>query len=279
MLPNFALIGAGKCGTTSLQHYLAQHPDVHMSTPKEPQFFTRADWRETLGEYEQLFDSPKPIRGEASMDYTKWPRWQGIPERMREALGPDVKFAYLVGDPVKRVVSHYVQSYSILLEHRTFESALRDYDQPGNPYVAPSRYATQLDQFLEHFPRENVLVIDQDDLRHRQADALREIFTFLGVDPDAQLTGLDAQLNVGAEKTEMGPRGGRLWHGALAPAVRRLPDPVRGPVERRVVELLSRPIDRPSLNNGLEGELAELLRPEAERLRELTGKPFAGWSV
>src|SRR4051794_25988719 len=65
VLPNLLVIGAAKCGTTSLHEYLALHPDIAMSAKKELNFFTRDDWRDAVDWYDAQFPEA-PVRGESS---------------------------------------------------------------------------------------------------------------------------------------------------------------------------------------------------------------------
>jgi hypothetical protein len=271
------IIGAAKCGTTSLHYYLDRHPDIAMSTPKEPQHFTLAAWEERLPEYETLFDPSARFRGESSTDYTRYPVWQDVPRRIHSVI-PDVKMIYLVGDPVARVVSHYVHLYSIMLENRGFSTVLQDYDQPANPYVAASRYATQLEQYLKHFPLHNILVLDQHALRHEREHTLREIFKFLGVATDVQLTGLHTELNVGLGKERLTPGAARIWFSLVGPALHRVPGPTGSKLARAIARGLPHAeVGRPKLDPRTEANLTALLRDEVEHLRELTGKPFDRW--
>jgi hypothetical protein len=79
-LPNLVVIGAMKCGTTSLHHYLDLHPEISMSRPKELNFFIGDDggpgdwrggtWRRGTAWYAQHFEPAAPVRGEVSPGYT-----------------------------------------------------------------------------------------------------------------------------------------------------------------------------------------------------------------
>ena len=80
-LPNLVVIGATKCGTTSLHEYLALHPETAMSQTKELMLFTREDWRERTAWYESQFDSAR-IRGESSPTYTMFPYLPSTAERI-----------------------------------------------------------------------------------------------------------------------------------------------------------------------------------------------------
>lgn len=273
-LPTLIIIGAAKCGTTSLHHYLDQHPEIGMSEPKEPQHFVAADWRETLPRYERLFAGmPFKVRGESSTMYSKFPLWEDIPGRIHQTI-PEVKLIYVVGHPVRRIVSQYVEAFSGLREYRGLEGVLRDWDQPANSYVAPSRYGTQLSRYLEFFRRESILVIDQERMRSQRRETLREVLRFLEVDPEIPLAS-DAEHNVGSGKQRLTPQAARLWFPVIAPATRRLPswiaDRVASAIERR---LPREPVVRPRLREELSEGLHRTLRDEVALLESLTGQSF-----
>ena len=125
MLPTFFVIGAAKSGTTSLHYYLDQHPDVHMSREKEPNYFSFAHRpggpKHVIRDrraYKALFDSPAPVRGEASVTYSFWPHPPDVAERIHAAV-PDAKFVYVVRDPVERTLSHYRHRVVLGEEHRS----------------------------------------------------------------------------------------------------------------------------------------------------------------
>ena len=83
MLPNLIVIGAAKCGTTSLHEYLDAHPEIAMSREKELYFFIEEkNWNKGLAWYESNFDPHARVRGESSPGYTVFPLYQGVPERM-----------------------------------------------------------------------------------------------------------------------------------------------------------------------------------------------------
>ena len=115
-LPNLLIIGAAKCGTTSLHAYLDQHPDVFMARPgpdsrgeKEMRFFWRDDWYERLDWYQEQFDPRARVRGEATPSYAHYPYLRDVPRRIH-SLVPDARFIYIVRDPIERIVAHWVQA-------------------------------------------------------------------------------------------------------------------------------------------------------------------------
>ena len=91
MLPNLVVIGAERCGTSSLHRYLGSHPQVFMSRKKELNFFVaEREWRRGRRWYERQFPTDAPVRGESSPAYTAYPVFSGVPARLA-ALVPDAK--------------------------------------------------------------------------------------------------------------------------------------------------------------------------------------------
>jgi hypothetical protein len=269
------VIGAAKCGTTSLHHYLDGHPEISMSSVKEPGLFSFTPWEERIAGYDGMFRPGARIRWESSTRYTYYPNVQGVPERIA-SLVPDARFIYVVRDPVDRVVAHYTQQYATVMEQRTLDSAIRDLDQPGNFYVAPSRYATQLERWLAVFERDRIMVIDQHDLLDKRAETVGAVLRFLGVETGVDLD-LDSEHNVGESKERMTPAGARVWFTML-PALKRLPPAARSRLAGSRLFPLER-IGRPALSDRMRALLSAELKPEADRLRELTGMRFESWSV
>ena len=166
-LPDFIVIGAMKSGTTSLHHYLSCHPDIAMTTVKEPTFFTaEGNWDKGLDWYRKQFGSDGTLRGEVSPDYTKFPRHAGVPARMHATL-PHAKLIYLVRDPIERLISHYVDAYSFRRANGPLNEVLRDAE--GRHYVACSKYFLQLEQYLPFYDFEQFLVVATEDLAARRA--------------------------------------------------------------------------------------------------------------
>ena len=162
MLPNLIVIGAMKCGTSSLHYYLSLHPEIFMSERKELNFFIdRKNWGRGLDWYEAQFPEPLPVRGESSPGYTKYPTFEGVAERLHSVL-PGAKLIYLVRDPIERIVSHYLDSYALRREDGTIEDMLADLDD--NHYVNCSRYFMQLEQYLRYYPESQILIITSEEL-------------------------------------------------------------------------------------------------------------------
>jgi hypothetical protein len=272
VLPNLYVIGAAKCGTSSLHDYLDAHPEVWMSDQKELHFFVSDDWREKQAWYESHFRD-SPVRGESSPTYSMYPYLPSTAERMRE-LTPDARFIYLVRDPIERAVANYVELVALRHENRPIAEALTDFADPANPHLCPSRYASQLERFIEQFGEDRVLVIEQHDLRERRAETLREIFAFLGVDPTFTSDRFLAEHNTKSAKVRYNDLG--FWLVRRRIFVEKNGPFNTGPLRQPLRSLLSRPIDR-VLSDDVREAMAENLRPEVERLRTLTGLRLDRW--
>jgi len=192
---------------------------------------------------------------------------------------PDAKLIYLVRDPIERILSQYAQVRSDG-DRRTLDEHLSDWDQPRNLLVCSSRYATQLQQYLDFFPLNQILVVDQHELAVRRRDVMREVFSFLDVDVEFYSSAYELEHNRRSHKTEFTPFGRVAWERVLHPSLRRLPANWSEPIGRPVRQALSRPLPRePLMTNEMRRTLEEHLRPEVKMLRELTNKSFASWSL
>ena len=161
--PNFIIIGAPKCGTTSLYKYVGQHPDVYMSENKEPKFFAFAETdlnfsghqkavnqiksstTRNFEDYLALFQKGKDykIRGEASPIYFHYP---GTARRIKYYL-PGIKMALILRNPVDRLYSDWKHQIRMGWEEETnFIDALRKWDERKNHNWFP---------YLDYLPKVN----------------------------------------------------------------------------------------------------------------------------
>ncbi|MGH2924099.1 MAG: sulfotransferase family protein [Solirubrobacterales bacterium] len=276
--PNVIIIGAAKAGTTSLHTYLDLHPEVAMSDPKELMFFERERDPAELDRYLEHFDPAAEVRGESSPSYAQYPRLEGVPERIHR-LNPSVRLIYLVRDPITRAVAHWAQMVAHADERRGLADAFAELAPRENLYVCASTYATQLSYYRRWFSDEQILVIDQNRLRHRRRDVLRDVFAFLGVDPAFWSPEFEREFNPQAEQRR--PTG--LWRSLrsspLGAVFRRLPPGIRSRLRRPATRAMSRGVGRPELAPETLSALEAALAPEVARLRELTGQRFETWSL
>ena len=202
-----------------------------------------------------------------------------MPARIAELI-PEARHVYLVRDPIERIRAHYVHDVSSVGEERRCLSCLADLDDPMNPYVVGSSYATQLERYRRHFPTERILVVVRPRApRTTAARTLARDLAFLGVDPDFTDPGFDEELNVGSTKREYASfyaRPETRASAGLAPV-----DATSGCGARCQArppgQLAARraPQDRRRAPRRRDPQAG----PEVERLRESTGKKFESWSV
>lgn len=268
MLPTFLLIGAMKSGTTTLSGYLREHPDVFLTTPKEPNFFND-HWHRGVGWYERLFAKAvgAPVRGEASVRYTSWPHDPECPRRIAGLL-PGVRLLYLVREPVVRMRSHYLHEVAAMRERRPIQRALRE-----NPlYLDRSRYATQLERYLDHFPREQLMIVRGEDLFARPLEVLARVYEFIGADPSwrpGDTTRRDYETARRFQLPVPVRRGIKV--AAEAGVYRHVPQWAKE-TARAVTARRSRPVPEATVPPELAAELRAELAGELWRLDQLVGE-------
>jgi len=272
-LPNFLIIGAAKAGTTSLYHYLRQHPDVFMSAVKEPRYF----WQEGLADgrleifgreaYERLFRDVTSQRaiGEATTHYLNSPT---APERIAADL-PDVKLIVSLRNPAERAYSSYLGRLQGGEERRGVEEAMR----AGSYYVESSRYHASLLRYFARFGRERIKVILFDDLVANPREVVRDLFDFLGVDStfevDVAATHNRAAVPRFLAANRVLLRTGELVHRLLPPSLRNTG--ITGRMQRL---LLKRPEPLPA---DLRRRLLEEFRDDIGKTAALIERPLGHW--
>jgi hypothetical protein len=278
-LPNLIIIGGLKCGTTSIHHYLGLHPEIHMSKPKELNFFVEElnldlglDW------YRGRFDGRYPVRGESSPHYTNLPHFSGVPERIAEHV-PDARLIYMVRDPISRVLSHWAHTVGAGYETRPMEDALARADQT---YVTRSRYWMQLQPYLERFDRSAIEVITQEELQSDRKATMRKAFRFAGVDEDFYSEQFEREWEKSSAKES--ERYQLMEKLIKLPGFRsfdrnfdRFPERMRWMVEKIVHDPEAPPAPKPRLPDSILESLTAQFTEDVASLREFAGREFAGW--
>ena len=291
--PDFAIVGARKCGTTALYSYLATHPDIAMSARKEPCFWSRdldAGWGiRDRAAYDAMWADAPPgaLRGEASPVYLQ--SRVAIPELL--AARPDVRLIAMIRNPVEMVVSRHA---NLLLDRdedvADLETAWRLQERRLRGEVLPARcpwpevfqyrtYASigdHLERFMDLVPAEQRLVIVYDDFR---ADTRREYLralALLGLADDG--------------RTDFAPvrEGHELYWQGLPDWQRRLSRltwlyrPARALAHAMGFSPAAanrHPPRRRPLRPEFEQELADAFLPQVKKLERLLGRDFAAWKV
>jgi len=274
-----------KAGTTSLYHYLKVHPQVAMPRYKAPEFFVaEANWHRGVEWYRRQFPPVGPevlAIGEASNAYSKYPRFRGVPKRVASLL-PDARLLYVVRDPLSRIRSHYQTRVADGSEAEPFGDAV--FTDPI--YLDYSRYALQVEQYLEHFPREQLLVVTSEDLRESRDATMRRVYEFIGVDPALVPANMDREFYQTKDRATRSPIPLRLRKGLKRrfPSTRRFKE-----LEPDVLGMLRRLARRReqqsvaampfTIHEDVRARLIAELEDDVRRLRNYMDPDFDGWGI
>lgn len=209
MLPDFVIVGAMKCGTTSLFQYLAQHPDIIVSKKKEIHYFDfgysnglkwyRRQFPTKIQKIKRQLSGRRTVTGEASPYYMFHPH---ACKRMA-ALLPDAKLIVLLRNPVDRAFSHYYNEIRHERESLALEEAFEaeperlagevekmmedekyfSFHHGHHAYLARGIYIEQIRQVREYYPEDQLLVLDSDLLFSEPQQTCNHVFHFLGLPP------------------------------------------------------------------------------------------------
>ena len=222
-LPSFIILGAVKAGTTSLYNYLGQHPDIQMSSSNWPRYFHVANGApdfdalasrygdDLRAESEDRFHMmcppsvPRDINDYAAMWTYDDSRVMGeisptylhdadVCTRIAERI-PNARLIAVLRNPVERAYSHFV------MDRRRGWEPIPDFDDAlaaepteveefwwgRGQYMRHGMYASSIKQYQEAFPRDQLKIMFYDDLIADPGSYLREMFEFIGVDPEIQI--------------------------------------------------------------------------------------------
>jgi len=174
IIPIF-LIGAMKSGTSTLYKHLSLHPEICCPTIKEPEYFSvnmgHPEYK--IGDYFDLFKLTKSHNYilDASTGYAKFPMESGVPERIF-SYGLLPKIIYIVRNPLDRIESHY----NHMTKYADWNSSIT-----SENLINTSRYYMQLQQYLHYFKKEDILVLNFDDLVNDYKTVLRKVYDFVEI--------------------------------------------------------------------------------------------------
>jgi hypothetical protein len=265
---DFMIVGAQKCGTTTLSDILNTHPSLVCCREKEPHFFSRAlDWQAELPRYEQLFHRRAGARFfEASTSYTFYPhRNLDLWERLY-AYNPALKIIYLVRDPIERVTSAYMHSYQRGYTDLPFERALVERAMLLNV----TRYASQITPFIRRFGSERVRILFFEDLVRDPSTLVRNLAAFLEV---------DAHSFRGVNSTHSNKSLGRdRRHHKHDTRAMKMLRRVAPPLWRSMTDNSERAFsEKPVLSPSAQWMVLHMLRAEIDELEVLSGRDLDHW--
>lgn len=216
-LPDFVIIGAGKCGTTSLYDLLTRHPYVERAALKEPHYFDY-NFEKGIEWYRSQFPPPRWKEGRRSItgEATPYLPHPPVPERMAKVI-PQARLIVLLRNPVDRVYSLYHREIRHVRETRPFEEAIEA--SPG--YLTGSIYVDQLRRWSKFFGDEQMLVLKSEGFFERELETLKVVMRFLEL-PDWEPEGATKVRNKGRYEQGMDPATRRWLEDYFEPHNRRL---------------------------------------------------------
>ena len=222
------------------------------------------------------FSADATVHGEASPRYTIRSLDAGVADRMHVVI-PDASLIYLVRDPIDRIVSQYMHSVASGTETRPVDLAVEP--RLENDYVSRGRYHWQLEPYLDRFDVRRILVVKQDDLRRNRDETLRRVFQFVGVAEDVPADRFAFEVHTSSGKVQGNSMTRAIESLAMTSHFGWVPRRVQQQLRRIILPALSRSIQPPILSIDLRRRLADLFRPDLERLHSLTGLSFDNWCV
>jgi Sulfotransferase domain len=191
----FLGVGAQKAGTSALDAYLREHPELCMARYKELHFFDRNRYFKTepvnYFHYHRAFDPRPPQRllGEVTPSYMYV---AAAVERIAR-YNPAMRLLVVLRNPITRAYSHWNMIRAQGYDPLPFSEALRaepERVQTSSPmlalqlaYVDRGFYTRQLERLWRFFPREQTIVFKTEELQHRPQDVLARVASFLGIAP------------------------------------------------------------------------------------------------
>ena len=294
-MPNFLIIGAARSGTTSLYHYLGQHPEIYMSPVKEPHFFAfegeTADFRgpgdgmarhaiTNIAGYLELFRDVSTERaiGEASTSYLYDSK---APARIRHHAR-DMKLVAILRNPVDRAYSNFLYMTRRQLEHlsdfagalREEETRIRGHWSPSWHYKQRGFYCSQLQRYFRLFEPSQVKVWLYEDLNANPVGLVQSICQFLGVD-DLFAPNVSTNHNVsGLPKSEILHRSLRNLKPIKALVKPLLPAILRESISKNLRNLYG---VKPTLPREVRQQLTAEYREDILKLQDLIQRDLSGW--
>jgi len=294
--PNLFIVGKPRSGTTAMYYYLNQHPDIFMSTPKEPFYFC-SDFHEesdrfhgkaiyfpirTERNYMRCFkgNNNKKVIGEASAVYLS----SRVAARNIFYFNPDAKIIMLFREPVEFLCSfHSLMVFDGTEDMNNFKAALlaenerkERYNKISQKAIAPSflfyteqiKYFEQLQRFYKYFDKSQIKIIIYDDFRDNNEKIYNEVLNFLG------LKTIKLNLRMVNKNKVVRYRflKNMIDRSAYIKKIKvRLPVAVFNFLINKYDRLIQKEVPKVELNNELKIELKNKFMPEVEKLSEAVG--------
>lgn len=263
---DFMIIGAMKSGTTDLASKLAHHSRVCFCEKKEPHFFNASkDWASRLVEYHRLYAPlPGQICGEGSTSYSDLGTYPNVVDRLYE-YNPNLKFIYLVRDPIDRIKSQYAHRLMRGTAHMDPE---QEFEQRRMRYVSQSSYGQTLKRYGEAFGYDRILTVGFETYVREMSRESQRVCEFLELPSEDLMQFTARNTSIGSNRSRLSP----VYY--LDHVLSYSPLSVRRMIGRRVSVKLR---EKPELPGHLEQDLWRELKPDMELLSDLSGLDVTPW--
>ena len=190
--PNFFIPGAAKSGTTTLHDMLNTHPEISMSSVKEPGYWKNKNFKDfgntEMHNYKNLFDNTKKFKGESSTAYMYY---DSFINNVKNNYKEPPKFIFILRNPIDRYFSHVNWMKGLGLEKNNLDEIINngsefnfeEYDDYPKYYYEFGLYNRWINRFLENFGKDYIKIITFEELLKNKLSTLNECFDFIGVSP------------------------------------------------------------------------------------------------
>lgn len=297
VLPNFLIFGVQKAGTTSIYSYLEQHPQVYTSPRKETDFFcrdlsqsvsddeprlTRGGRKRilTVEDYASLFSgvTDEIAIGEASPNYLF--RHENAVAGIKQHV-PNAKLIAVLRNPVERAYSDYLMHVRQVVGNRKPLAEQVATSAESSHTLLKGRYYKGMKHFIDTFGSEQVKVFLYDDLRKDSTKLMRQVYEFIGVDPDYKVdTGRKQQTaqvpkNQSIHQLLQTNNPVRQLAGAVLKKV--MPEEKRQKLRSRLIAANSTGKDGLPLSAEDRQLLENYYRDDVRALQDLLGRDLSKW--
>ncbi len=294
-LPNFIIAGAAKCGTTSMDDILKDHPDIYLPLEKELHFFDNDDFYAQGKQFYQKFyakHSGEKAIGDITPAYMIFPE---VPARMKETLGEDLKIIFSLRNPMERAFSDYINLFKLgfivetdFMEAVEKETSHKDQlsyiDRIYYSLIERSMYAKYLVHYFEAFPCNNFhFILFEEDFLNNKSATFEQLQQFIGVKPE------NLDVNLKSNKAEL-PRfrhlNRLLFHPGPVQSVLKIPAKLIP--TRKIKKAIKDGIKKVNVKEGAVPKLSPELKAELyhrffsediDQLESMIGRDLSGWKV
>ena len=287
MKVDFFIVGAPKAATTSLYHYLDEHPEIEMSSKKEPDYFLGKPIQEqgiyygknrinTLDKYESLFAQKEgAIYGEGSVSYLFY---ENVAEDIKK-YNPNAKIIIMLRNPIDRAFSHYLMDCRLGLVSDSFEDIINKKSKYKNAhlfyqqYIEVSEYAKQIQRYCNVFSTDNFLLIDYEDFKGDVSGTVDLVYDFLKVS-----TEFSADVNTKYNTFTMPKNKGIRFIYSFVILRKILTFIFPKSLVENIKGLLFKADKKPKLLEETRNQLKQFFSDDVRELGRVLGKDYSKWT-